>query len=79
MTTLNQPQDISQVYHQVVQTTNTFGNNEEAHKTFVLRMKEGILKSSPIIGIPKVINALKEFHSIIPESIQEQLPNTPSR
>ncbi|CAO3624135.1 unnamed protein product [Cunninghamella blakesleeana] len=79
MTTLNQPQDISQVYYQVVQTTSTFGNNEEAHKAFVLRIKEGILKSSPIIGIPKVINALKEFHSTIPVAIQEQLPTTSSR
>ncbi|CAO3609052.1 unnamed protein product [Cunninghamella echinulata] len=79
MTTLNQPKNLSQLYHQVIQTTSTLQTNEEEHTAFVLRMKEGLLKSSPIIGIPKVINALSTFHSILPDHIKGQLPKTTSR
>ncbi|KAI8335308.1 hypothetical protein BC941DRAFT_355186 [Chlamydoabsidia padenii] len=75
ITTLNQPQDIPQLYKQA--TTDIKSQTEQ--ETLVLRLKEGIFKSSPIIGLPKVINALSQLQGALTEDIKQNLPTSSSR
>ncbi|ORZ16932.1 hypothetical protein BCR42DRAFT_413530 [Absidia repens] len=75
ITTLNYPQDISQLYQQV----NLSVTNMKDRETLILRLKEGIFKSSAIVGIPKVINALGQLQAAIPNDVKDNLPTSTIR
>ncbi|KAI8078830.1 uncharacterized protein BX664DRAFT_342818 [Halteromyces radiatus] len=68
MTTLNQSQDIPILYQHV-----------DNQVDVALRLKDGIFKSVPIIGFPKVINALTQLHTSLPFHVQQQLPSHSQR
>lgn len=53
MTTLNRAQDIPDVYHTVEQAMAPAAPVEE-RTSVILRMREGIFKSSVVVGYPKV-------------------------
>ncbi|ORX50454.1 hypothetical protein DM01DRAFT_1408984 [Hesseltinella vesiculosa] len=75
MTTLNQPQDLPQLYDHVKQKT----TNDDELMEVVLRMKEAIFKSGVILGTPRIINSLTSLHSHLPASLSERLPKQPLR
>ncbi|KAF7730858.1 hypothetical protein EC973_001376 [Apophysomyces ossiformis] len=61
MTALNRPEDIPYIYERLP-TLND-------RQSFV-RLREGIFKLFPIVGYPKVINALQRLNEVVPASIK---------
>ncbi|KAL0075390.1 AhpD-like protein [Phycomyces blakesleeanus] len=82
ISTLNHPKHVCQVYSvaekTIVETTLPEQQQIEKQK-MVVRLREGLFKSFPIVGYPKVINALSELNQVIPDTVKLGLPTEPTR
>ncbi|KAG0167018.1 hypothetical protein DFQ28_006709 [Apophysomyces sp. BC1034] len=64
MSSLNHPEDIPCLYRHIATLSDD---------NMLLRLREGLFKSFPIAGYPKVINALQELHKAVPDSVKANL------
>ncbi|KAF3760140.1 hypothetical protein M406DRAFT_343296 [Cryphonectria parasitica EP155] len=82
---LNRPEEIRTVYTHAVgaghgnagQQNGTVIPDDEEQLRIARRMREALLKTSAIAGLPKTINALQELKKVVPTHLSDE-PNSPS-
>lgn len=67
----NKPECVAEIYNYVVNSMNLFNDRVEC----TLRIREAIMKSAPLAGVPKAINSLTALHDVTPIDILEKINN----
>ncbi|KIW02592.1 uncharacterized protein PV09_06042 [Verruconis gallopava] len=69
LSALNRPDEIPAVFHEAVGRSAVAEADEEEQLRIVRRMREGLVKSAAVVGLPKTINALMALKSSTPEHL----------
>ncbi|KAL9054260.1 MAG: hypothetical protein Q9206_003612 [Seirophora lacunosa] len=68
LSTLNRPDAIAHVFQYAIEKDKDTGTNE-SETSIARRMREALVKTAPIAGLPKSINALLALKEVTPESL----------